>query len=270
MIEKQSCPHCENGVEFDTEEIQYNQDIICPHCSKTFVLRPYIASIKEPQNKLKNCNDCGHEISKKADSCPNCGLSFVKKHGVFYYVFWTLMSIFLLFLLVNLAIILFVFGVPAFLKGYERSKEKSEVQITNSITFSNRANETGHSYVTEQEKEAYKKQIQIADFITAYHATSEGRVAGVEFRMKNAGDKILNKIEVTVYFMDYNNQVVSEEKYNPVYVSRYGSDNNPLKPGYIWQMEPNHFYSAEHVPNEWKSGNARIEITDIEFADHND
>jgi hypothetical protein len=25
---------------------------------------------------LTKCNDCGHEVSKSADSCPNCGARF--------------------------------------------------------------------------------------------------------------------------------------------------------------------------------------------------
>ena len=30
-------------------------------------------------SSLKKCKDCGHEISKTADACPNCGARFTRR-----------------------------------------------------------------------------------------------------------------------------------------------------------------------------------------------
>jgi hypothetical protein len=29
--------------------------------------------------KLMDCKDCGHQVSKRADYCPNCGARFVQR-----------------------------------------------------------------------------------------------------------------------------------------------------------------------------------------------
>ena len=97
----------------------------------------------------------------------------------------------------------------------------------------------------------------------------EGKVAGVLFKIKNDGDRSLDKIEVTVYFKDSNGVTIAEEDYNPVFVSEYNftGDDKPLKPGYIWQMPKDKFYPAKQVPSEWKEGSIDILITDIEFSE---
>ncbi len=119
-----------------------------------------------------------------------------------------------------------------------------------------------------------KKTDYINNSLTLYDSTSkfydsefDGRVPGVDFKIKNTGDKTLKKIEVTVYFKDSSGSVIYDEKFYPVLVTEFGTDNEPLKPGYIWQQEQGKFYSAKKVPSEWQKGNADAKITDIEFAD---
>jgi hypothetical protein len=55
-------------------------------------------------SNLVICADCGKEISIHAESCPHCGAMLVKKkhHGVFFYVFWSVLS------LIGTVMILFV------------------------------------------------------------------------------------------------------------------------------------------------------------------
>ena len=95
----------------------------------------------------------------------------------------------------------------------------------------------------------------------------EGKMPGVVFKLKNKGDKTLDEVVVTVYFKDADNRTIAEEKYYPINTQSTAFDNNhgPLKPGYIWQMEPRKFYKAKSVPSEWKPGNAESKITSIHF-----
>ena len=92
---------------------------------------------------------------------------------------------------------------------------------------------------------------------------------GVEFKLKNKGDRTLRKVEVTVYFKDHSGAIIAEEDYNPVLVTKYsfGGDNKPLKPNYIWQLERGKFLQAKSVPSEWAKGKAEARITDIDFLD---
>jgi len=118
-------------------------------------------------------------------------------------------------------------------------------------------------------KQNYMKNIDLYDLEAKYYDTySNKNVPGINFKLKNNGNKTLNKVEVTVYFKNKEGITIAEEDYNPVLVSTYSyGDNKPLKPNYIWQNEKDKFYQAKSVPNEWEEGNVTAKITDITFAD---
>lgn len=117
------------------------------------------------------------------------------------------------------------------------------------------------------EEAAYIKQnLTLYDLEAKYFETYSGRTPGVNFKMKNNGNRTLNSVTVRIVFKDAEGNAIAEEEYNPVLVSSYGTDNTPLRPGYIYQNERDKFYTADKVPSEWKSGNASATITDIEFA----
>jgi hypothetical protein len=121
-----------------------------------------------------------------------------------------------------------------------------------------------------EEKKAYLDKIDLYDFTAKYRDSYlDGRVPGVNFKVKNKGDRTLSKVEVTVYFKSSDGTVIAEETYYPVLVTKISldGDNKPLKPNYIWQQEQDHFYAAKNVPSEWKEGAASAKITNIEFQD---
>lgn len=95
-----------------------------------------------------------------------------------------------------------------------------------------------------------------------------GKVPGVVFKIKNKGDRTLDRVEVNCYFLDGSGNRIAEEDFYPVSVSEYsfGGDNKPLKPGYVWTMEAGKFYTAKSVPTEWKEGSVEVEISEIKFA----
>ena len=111
--------------------------------------------------------------------------------------------------------------------------------------------------------------IELYDLKAKYYKTYlDKHVPGVEFKIRNKGNRVLNKVEVTVYFDDEGGNTIAEESYTPVLVSKYSfRDNKPLKPNYVWQQERGKFYKADSVPSEWKEGAVAAKITDIEFAE---
>lgn len=119
-----------------------------------------------------------------------------------------------------------------------------------------------------KEKQSYLPYVVLYDLKSKYYTTyGNESIPGVEFKVKNKGDRTLNKVEVRVYFKDAKGNVVFEEDYHPVLVSEYSfGDNKPLKPNYIWQMERGKFYTAKSVPTEWKEGAISAKIANIEFA----
>lgn len=121
------------------------------------------------------------------------------------------------------------------------------------------------------EEAAYiRDHLQLYDLRAKYYESLlDGRVPGVEFKIKNNGNRTLNRVKVRVVFQDKDGKAIAEEEYNPVWVIEGGysaDDRKPLRPNYIWQDEPDKFYAAKSVPSEWQEGKATATITDIEFA----
>lgn len=120
----------------------------------------------------------------------------------------------------------------------------------------------------EREKQDYISQnIEVYELEARYmDSMLDGRVPGVTFKVRNNGERTLDRVEVTIEFLDAEGNSIAEEIYHPVIAGGYSSDP-PLRPGYIWQNERGRFYSAKAVPSEWQSGRARAIVTDIEFAE---
>lgn len=136
------------------------------------------------------------------------------------------------------------------------------------------ASDTGAAAIAEAEEGAAEraKREYISKHLAVYELEArymdsmlDGRVPGLTFKVKNNGDQTLDRVEVTVEFLNASGDAISEEVYNPVIAGGYSSDP-PLRPGHIWQNERGSFYAAKSVPSEWASGRARARVTDIEFA----
>ncbi|MCD1591789.1 hypothetical protein K7H13_13630 [Qipengyuania citrea] len=119
------------------------------------------------------------------------------------------------------------------------------------------------------EVEQYIKNVEVYDVEASYRDSMlDGRVPGVDFKVKNNGDRSLDLVEVTVVFYNSEGQPIAEDTFMPVIVSSFDNDP-PLRPGYIWQQERGSFYAAKSVPDEWQSGKVSAKVTRIEFAPEN-
>jgi hypothetical protein len=127
---------------------------------------------------------------------------------------------------------------------------------------------------TEAATPSPEKADYIRDHLRLYDLTAkyydsmlDGRVPGIDFKLKNSGNRTLNEVKVRVVFLDGNGAPIAEEEYFPVLVTEFSmGDNKPLRPNYIWQNEPDKFYSAKSVPTEWQAGKVSASIVDIEFG----
>ena len=153
------------------------------------------------------------------------------------------------------------------LYGAVEKYEKVLELDSESVVAKNGIAETNSEIIEFEEKQKYIKDLKLYRFSAKYFSTYfDGKVPGVQFKIKNNSKKTLSLVEVTVFFNDKSGNVIHEEKFHPVNSSPYAfGDRKPLKPGYIWQMEKDKFYKAEKVPSEWRSGSATAKITDIKF-----
>jgi len=140
--------------------------------------------------------------------------------------------------------------------------------VTPSTTRTQPVEAKNDDELIKTKKQDYLRNLQVYDFKAGYHSSVlDGRIPGVEFKIKNNGSETLEMVKAKVYFKDARGNTIAEEDYTPVFVSEFKlfDNNKPLRPNYIWQLERGKFLTAKSVPSEWKEGAAEIQITDIRF-----
>lgn len=121
------------------------------------------------------------------------------------------------------------------------------------------------SVLTEEEKNAYIPKMDISVKVDEYESILSndnrfnGKARSLTGTIKNNGDKDIKKAELTVMFLDENEQTIYENTYNPL----YNSDKWEaviLKPNYVNEFG----FATDGVPKEW-SGKIKYQISDIEY-----
>ena len=122
MIAKTNCLNCGNGIEFDPAQLGGEKFLVinCPHCGKETVLTlqkdesPKVIYAQPPPQPQK------------------------KSHGVFYYVFWGVVSLFATFFILGVLFWILVgvgfVAIPAFIEGRNAgiaAKQDKENVVTN-------------------------------------------------------------------------------------------------------------------------------------------
>lgn len=109
------------------------------------------------------------------------------------------------------------------------------------------------------------EKVELYDFKAKYFQSAlDGRIPGVEFKLRNKGERTLSRVRVVVYFKGKDGATIAEESFLPVAAGGF-MDGAPLKPGYIWQQERGKFFAAKNVPSEWVEGAAYATITEVAF-----
>ena len=96
----------------------------------------------------------------------------------------------------------------------------------------------------------------------------DGTVTGIKLKLRNAGDRDLIGVDVTVYFNDSTGTTIYEKEFSPINQYSFGSGGSArtLNAGYIWQLDEDKYLTAESVPSEADLAMTTAEITDITFA----
>lgn len=121
--------------------------------------------------------------------------------------------------------------------------------------------DAGYEDTTEQnqEKQAYVDKIKIMNLRVAKAVLDDWGVFG---EIKNTGNRTLTEVEITIYYLDEYGNTIYEDTFHPVLISRWSSDNKPLKPNYTEKFG----YGTDDVPSEW-SKKIKVYITNIEFEE---
>ena len=111
-------------------------------------------------------------------------------------------------------------------------------------------------------KRAYLSRVALKNVKVGKSVLDETGVFG---EVKNVGNRTLKEVQITIYCLDKKGQAVFEKTYRPVYVSDSGfsmREKKPLRPNYTEKFG----CKLDDAPSDW-SGQVRVIVTDIEFAD---
>ena len=110
-----------------------------------------------------------------------------------------------------------------------------------------------------EEKQAYIDKVKIVNLRVAKAVLDDWGVFG---EIKNTGNRTLTEVEITIYYLDEYGNTIYEDDYHPVLISKWSSDNKPLKPNYSEKFG----YGTDDVPSEW-SKKIKAYVTNIEFEE---
>ena len=118
-------------------------------------------------------------------------------------------------------------------------------------------NETPQS---DLEEDAYRANILVRNVKVSKTILDEDGVFG---EIKNDGNRVLKRVELTVYALGGDGKPVFDDKFYPVLDSQlaFGDSGEPLKANYSRKFG----YKLD-APSEWNK-KVRVEVTKVEFAD---
>lgn len=161
-------------------------------------------------------------------------------------------------------IIFFVFALLSTPGKLNESNSTTDYDYQNSIVGT-----TSVVNTVSAEQEYINKYLELSNVISGMgygkydvpgYSTPKQSISGT---IKNKGSESLDKVEITVYFLDNKGNAIGEESYLPIFVSSYSlSSDEPLKPNYTKDFG----YIVDNVaPSDWDK-NIRIAITEIAFT----
>ena len=84
----------------------------------------------------------------------------------------------------------------------------------------------------------------------------------VQGKVRNTGNQILERVEITVYFLDSTRTRIGEKEYTPISSYSIMGDDTPLKPNYVRDWG----YVVSDAPDGWDK-KVEVVITDITFGE---
>lgn len=157
-----------------------------------------------------------------------------------------------------LPLIIFWVSITLGLNSLNEEMESLNEEMGNLQEFSTNGNDN------EDHTSYYSNQIDVLNFEAKYYESFlDGEVPGIRLRLRNNGDRVVQRVRLTVFFKDVNNNVIFEKTVTPFNSESIFEDISPLRPGYIWQMNDDEFLRIENVPDEWQEGNVNVELTGV-------
>jgi len=170
---------------------------------------------------------------------------------------------------VGIIILIFIFAFFIAL-GSNNSSDSDEGQSSTVTqnTSNNNAIADSSQPKTISEQEYIKQYLDLMD-VKLEKGYGEYDVPGysdekdvVNGTLKNKGDKSLDYVKLTIYFLDVEGNRISEVSVAPINVDSWTDPTAPLKPNYTQDWG---YVIQDKEPSDW-GGQVEVEITEIEFS----
>ncbi len=119
----------------------------------------------------------------------------------------------------------------------------------------------------DEAAEQYRGNVAIEDLrLTQNRSFFGDSISSLAGRVRNTGDKTLQRVRIIVYFLDDQGDAIGEKEFIPVFYRDGQISLNPdvpLRPNYVKDFS----YSLEDAPSTWRGLGYRVELVSIEFLD---
>lgn len=170
-----------------------------------------------------------------------------------------------------LVIIIFVamgFGMSNSTKDIQQSTQvdqsKVETVVGQDSSVNQKVVQNVPSTPTLNKKTEYiKTYLKLEDVEVSEQNTYFGRQKIVSGKIRNTGDKSLDSVDITIYYLDSSNKRIGEKTHYPIYVGSIMGDQTPLKPNYVRDWS---YSVSEEAPSGWAK-KVEVVIADITFSE---
>ncbi len=263
------CEHCGKVLPQEEQAYIYEGQVVCPRCND---------SLRHPIYVTQTKSVSGLGIAALVLGLIACLGCWIPMCGIFSLPFAILGALFGVIGIIiakltkksyaglpiagTIVSITAAFIVIAVTGSVASSIEKSRTTITEGLDKTKATlSEAGVEKTTEQnqEKQAYVDKVKIMNLKVAKTVFDKWGAFG---EIKNAGNRTLTEVEITIYYLDEYGNTIYEKTFHPVLVSSWSSDSKSLKPNYSEKFG----YDTDDVPSEW-SKKIKVYVTNIEFEE---
>lgn len=142
------------------------------------------------------------------------------------------------------------------MKKIIEGKPLTTITVTKDVSQNNTKKEYIKNFLTLSNIESKKGYGQ---FDVPNYSDQKDTISGT---LKNIGERTLNSVEITIYFLDSNGKRVGEKTYSIVNVNGIMGETSPLKPNYTKDFG---YVVSGDAPSDWNK-KCEVEITNIDFA----